>query len=449
MTTTPHRVPHGARAFNHRNYRLFFAGQATSLVGTWMQQVAQSWLVLLLTGDVLWLGVIAAAQFIPILVLGLPAGVFADAWPKRPTLIVTQAMKMSLSIALAIIAIANVESFPLLVVIALGIGTANAFDMPVRQAFVVEMVGREDIGNAVALNSAMFNSARIIGPAVAGLTIGAVGVAAAFVIDAFSFLAVIGALLLMDERTLRTPAQIARPRSVHEVRTQLVEGLYYDRRTPLVLIAVIVIGLVSTVAINFSVIIPAYARDVLGGDATTYGFLMAASGVGSLIAAIWLAFGSGGQPRRIAFGAIGLGIGEVMLAASQLFPISMLIMVGVGFGSITMAASANTTMQLAVPDGLRGRVMSVYTTIFAGSTPIGGPIMAAIASFAGVAVSLAVGGVLAVVIGLAAFARLRRLGLDRPLAVTPPLAAPYTSGAPSTNAALRPPNPNEVLSTRS
>ena len=456
MTASQHRIPHGARAFNHRNYRLFFAGQATSLVGTWMQQVAQSWLVLLLTGDVLWLGVIAAAQFIPILVLGLPAGVFADAWPKRRTLVVTQAIKMSLSILLAIIAIANVESFPLLVAIALAIGTANAFDMPVRQAFVVEMVGREDIGNAVALNSAMFNSARIIGPAVAGLTIGAVGVAAAFVIDAFSFLAVIGALLLMDVSQLRTPAPIARPRSVHEVRVQLVEGLDYVRRTPLVLIAVLVIGLVSTVAINFSVIIPAYARDVLNGDAATYGFLMAASGVGSLIAAIWLAFGSGGQPRRIAFGAILLGIGEVVLAASQVFPASMLIMVAVGFGSITMAASANTTMQLAVPDGLRGRVMSVYTTIFAGSTPIGGPIMGAIASFAGVAVSLAVGGVLAVLIGIAAFFRLRRLGLDKPLAYpvgtpAPPAAAaaPYTSGAPSTSAALRPPNPNEVLSTRS
>jgi MFS family permease len=439
-------LPRGIQAFSHRNYRLFFAGQATSLIGTWMQQVAQAWLVLLLTGDVLWLGVIAAAQFIPVLVLGLFAGVLADALPKRRTLLVTQAAKMSLSVALAVIAIANIESIPLLLVIALAIGTANAFDMPVRQSFVVEMVGREDVGNAVALNSAMFNSARIIGPAIAGLLIGAVGVAAAFVIDALSFLAVIGALLLMDLSQLRPSPPIARPHSVGDVRVQLAEGLGYVRRTPLVLIAVLVIGLVSTVAINFSVIIPAYARDVLHGDAATYGFLMAASGVGSLLAALWLAFGGGGKPRRIATGAIALGLGETVLAASHVVPVSMLIMVGVGFGAITMATSANTTMQLAVPDELRGRVMSVYTTIFAGSTPIGGPIMAAIASWAGVAVSLAVGGLLSVVIGVVAFVRLRRLGLDRPLLAPP---APYVSGAPKTSAALRPPNPNEVLSTRS
>ena len=446
MTSSIH-LPRGIYAFRHRNYRLFFAGQATSLIGTWMQQVAQAWLVLLLTGDVLWLGVIAAAQFIPVLLLGLPAGVLADALPKRRTLVITQAVKMSLSASLAVIAITNVESFPLLLGIALAIGTANAFDMPIRQSFVVEMVGREDIGNAVALNSAMFNSARIIGPAVAGLLIGAVGIAAAFVIDALSFLAVIGALLLMDERELRPAPPIARPHSLGEIRVQLAEGLHYVRRTPLVFIAVVVIGLVSTVALNFSVIMPAYAKDVLHGDAATYGFLMAASGVGSLLAALWLAFGSGARPRRIAFGAIALGIGEAILALSTSIPASMLIMVGVGFGSITMAASANTTMQLAVPDNLRGRVMSVYTTIFAGSTPIGGPIMGAIASVAGIAVSLAIGGLLSVGIGIAAFARLRRLGLDRPVEMPP--AATYAPGVPKTSAALRPPNPNEVLSTRS
>ena len=456
----------GVRAFGHHNYRLFFGGQAISLIGTWMQQVAQAWLVLQLTGDVLWLGVIAAAQFLPILVLGLFAGVLADALPKRRTLLVTQVVKMSLSIALAVIAIANIESIPLLIAIALAIGTANAFDMPVRQSFAVEMVGREDVGNAVALNSAMFNGARIIGPAIAGLTIGAVGVAAAFVIDAVSFLAVIAALLAMRESELHLPPLSPRPHSVGAVWTQLVEGLDYVRRTPLVLMAVIVIGLVSTVAINFSVIIPPYAQDVLHGDASTYGFLMAASGVGSLLAALWLAFGSGARPRRIAIGAVILGISEVALAASGTFAVSLLIMVALGFGAILMAASANTTMQLAVPDGLRGRVMSVYTTIFAGSTPIGSPIMGALASTAGVAVSLAVSGSIAAVVGLAALVWVRRRRLDRPLLVPPsragaaiapagvplpapaPSAARYASGAPSTSAAFNPPKPNEVLSTR-
>ena len=213
----------------------------------------------------------------------------------------------------------------------------------------------------------------------------------------------------------------------------------------------------ATVAINFSVIIPPYAQDVLHGDASTYGFLMAASGVGSLLAALWLAFGSGARPRRIALGAVVLGLSEVALAASSTIAVSLLIMVALGFGAITMSASANTTMQLAVPDGLRGRVMSVYTTIFAGSTPIGGPIMGAVASVAGVAISLAVSGSIAAVVGLVAFAWVRRRGLDRPLAL-PPARAPaaagatgvagYVSGAPSTSAAFSPPKPNEVLSTR-
>ena len=195
--------------------------------------------------------------------------------------------------------------------------------------------------------------------------------------------------------------------------TQLREGLHYVRITPLVLLAVLVVGLVSTFGMNFSVIIPAYTTDVLQSGAAGYGFLMAASGVGSLVAALWLAFGDGAQVRRIAYGAVMLGIGEVALGASQVFGLSLLLMVLVGFGGILMAATANTTIQLAVPDGLRGRVMSVYTTIFAGSTPIGGPVMGGLASVFGVAVSLAIGGVLSAAVGIGAFAWIRRRGLDR------------------------------------
>jgi MFS family permease len=439
--------PTGLTAFRHRNYRLYFGGQIVSLIGTWMQQVAQAWLVLQITDDPLWLGIVAAAQFLPILLLGLIAGALGDSLPKRRTILVTQAVKMSFSISLAVIAITGIESIPLLIVIALGIGTANAFDLPIRQAFAVEMVGREDVGNAIALNSATFNSARIIGPAVAGLTIGAVGVAAAFVIDAVSFLAVIVALLAMRESELHVPPPIERARSVRAIATQVGEGLGYIRQTPVVLAAVVIAGVASTVALNFTVVIPPYARDALGGDAATYGFLMAASGVGSLAAALWVAFWGGATPRRIALGALLLGGGEVALGLSNVVPVSMLIMVAVGFGAITMATSAQTTMQLAVPDGLRGRVMSVYTTVFAGSTPIGGPLMGGLASAAGIGVSLAVGGVIAAGAGLVGLAWLRRRGLDGPIAL-PSRVATYPSMAPSTSAAFRPPNPNEVLSTR-
>ena len=403
----------GMNAFRHRNYRLFFGGQAVSLVGTWMQQVAQAWLVLVLTHDPLWLGVVAAAQFVPVMIFGLFAGVLADTLPKRQTLVATQAIRMVLSIVLAILAVTNQATIPTLVLLALVIGTVNAVDMPVRQSFVVEMVGREDVANAVALNSAMFNGARVVGPAVAGLVIGAVGVALAFAIDAVSFLAVIVALLAMRDSELQAPALIVRPHSGHEVMTQLREGLHYVRATPVVLVAMLVVGLVATLGMNFSVIIPPYAESVMGTGAAGYGFLMAASGLGSLLAALWLAFGGGAQVRRIAYGAILLGIGETALGVSRSFEISLLLMGLVGFGGILMAATANTTIQLAVPDGLRGRVMSVYTTIFAGSTPVGGPIMGGLASAFSVAISLAIGGILSVVVGLGAFVWIRRRGLDR------------------------------------
>jgi MFS family permease len=326
---------------------------------------------------------------------------------------------MSLSVILAILAVTGLASIPLLILLALVIGTVNSIDMPVRQAFAVEMVGRSEIGNAVALNSAMFNGARIIGPAVAGLTIGAFGVPMAFAIDAVSFLAVIIGLARMRESELHPATRIARPASVGVVMTQLREGLHYVRRTPIVLVAMLVLGLVSTVGMNFTVIMPAYASDALHSDASGYGFLMAASGVGSLVAALWLAFGGSAKPRRIGYGAMTLGLGEIALGASGVFPVSMLIMVAVGFGGILMAATANTTIQLAVPDELRGRVMSVYTTIFAGSTPIGGPVMGGLASAFGIAFSLAVGGVLAAMVGVGSLAWMRRRGLDTPAALRP------------------------------
>ena len=237
----------------------------------------------------------------------------------------------------------------MILLLALLLGCANAVDMPVRQSFAVEMVGREDIGNAVALNSAMFNGARIVGPAIAGLTIGLVGVAAAFAINAVSFLAVIIGLLAMRDSELRSPPRIDRPQSVGAVFAHLREGFDYVRSTPLVLLAVLVVGLVSTFGMNFGVVIPTLTQETLHSDAAGYGFLMAASGVGSLLAALWLAFGGtpaadldgrrGADPRRRR--------GRSSPSRSRIRS-SMLLMVAVGFGAIAMAATANTTLQLAV-----------------------------------------------------------------------------------------------------
>ena len=402
----------GMSPFRHRNYRLFFGGQAISLVGTWMQQVAQAWLVLELTHDPIWLGIVAAAQFIPVIILGLFAGVAADALPKRRVLLWTQTAMMLLAAILAALTLTGVVQVWMILVLAFLLGIANAVDMPVRQAFSIELVGHDDVSPAVALNSAMFNGARIIGPAVAGLTIGAFGVGPAFVINALSFLAVIIGLQLMHERDLHTPVRVERPSSPRAVIGNLAEGLAYVRRTEVVLLAVIVVATVATVGMNFTVLIPAFAQQDLGSDASGYGFLMAASGVGSLLAAMRLVFGGRPRPIRLATGAILLGLSSVLLAVDTNFAIALGLMVLIGFGSILMAATGNTTIQLAVPDHLRGRVMSVYTTAFSFSVPVGGLAMGAVASTAGVAFAIALGGALSLLIGLAALAWGRRRSLE-------------------------------------
>jgi MFS family permease len=407
----------GWSALRHRNYRLFFGGQLISLIGTWMQSVAQAWLVLNLTGEAWVLGLVAAAQFTPVLILGLFGGLIADAAPKRRILIATQTGAMLLAFALWLLTAAGVVQVWHVVVLALGLGVVNSFDMPTRQAFSVEMVGRRDVGNAVALNSAMFNGARIIGPAVGGLSIGAFGISTAFLLNGLSFLAVIAGLLLMREGELHSPPRIARPSTVGGVFANLAEGLRYVRRTHTVLLATTVVGLVSTFGMNFTVLIPPLAAEVLHADAAGFGFLMAAMGVGSLVAALGIAFSGRTGPRVIGAGALVLGVSEVVLGGSHLFWLSIVAMFVGGLGAIAMAATANTVIQLTVPDQLRGRVMSVYTTVFAGSTPFGGLAMGALASGFGVAVALAVGGWISAAIGVAGLVWINRIRQRPPQAI--------------------------------
>ncbi len=410
MTLRSIAASSGMRAFRHRNYRLFYAGQTISLIGTWMQSVAQAWLVLQLTGAPIALGVIAAAQFTPVLLFGLFGGVIADALPKRRTLIATQSTMMILALVLWALVATGVVQVWMILVLALLLGIANAVDMPVRQAFSVEMVGREDVGNAVALNSAMFNSARIVGPAVAGVTIGIAGVAVAFLINGLSFIAVIVGLFFMRDAELRLPPPSPRPKTPRAVVESLAEGLRYVRATPIVLLAILVVGVVATFGMNFNVLVPAYTQDILHGDAAAYGFLMAASGIGSLIAALWIAFSASDSPRLLVGGALLLGVAETALAAVGLLSFALALMFLVGVGSIAMTATANTAIQVTVPDVLRGRVISVYTTIFAGSTPIGGLVMGGIASALGVPIAFIVGGGISAVAALAAIVWLRFAG---------------------------------------
>jgi MFS family permease len=419
MTTGPQRalpavgssysLANGGRVFRHRNYRLFFLGQTVSIAGTWMQQVAQAWLVLELTNDPFMLGLVTAAAFLPVLVLGLFGGLVADALPKRQTLIATQVVQMLLAFALGILAATGrVEVWQILLLATL-LGITNAVDMPTRQAFAIEMVGREDIANAVAINSAMFNGARIVGPAIAGLAIGAFGVATAFMLNGLSFLAVIGAYAMMRDTELFARPPLVRPESLRAVGSTLAEGLRYVRRTDLVLLATVTVGLASTFGMNFGVMIPALARDVLHTDATGYGFLMAATGIGALAAALLIAFSGRSRPVLIGSGAVLLGVGLVIAATLQSFGPALGAVVVMGFGAIAMAATANTTIQLNVPDALRGRVISVYTTVFVGSTPLGGLISGWLASRFGVDVALAIGGAASMAVGLVALAWLRRI----------------------------------------
>ena len=405
------RAPGWRGPFRHRNYRLFWGGQLVSLAGTWMQSIAQAWLITELTPDPVWLGVVAAAQFTPVLILGLFGGVIADVLPKRQMLIATQAALMGLAALQALLVATGAMTIPLLMLLAVLLGSVNAIDMPVRQSFFSEMVPVDEVGRAVAFNSAMFNGARVIGPAIGGVLIGVIGVAGCFAVNALSFLAVLIALLLMREVELHPAPRGARPRSARAVATSLAEGLRYVRGTPIVALCVFVIGVISGVAMNFNVIIPPLARLTLQIGAPGLGALMAAVGFGSLTGALTVA--ALREPRRsmIVIGGALLGAFSVAagVAASSdsvlAVPLTALALFGAGFGAISMAATANASIQTTTPPALRGRVMSVYTTVFAGSTPIGGLATGAVVAALGATGALGVAGALAV--AAAAFAAYR------------------------------------------
>ncbi|MEA2678202.1 MAG: hypothetical protein QOJ81_2343 [Chloroflexota bacterium] len=401
------RLPEGLAAFRHRNFRLFWTGMLVSLIGTWMQQVGQAWLVLQLTNDPLALGLIAMAQFGPILFLGPIGGLLADSISKRKALMVTQTAAGLLALILAVLYVTGHVEVWHIFVLALGLGIVNSFDLPIRQAFVIEMVGRPYIANAVALNSTVFNITRIIGPAIAGLTIAGVGIEPLFFVNAASYLAVVVSLILMRSSEMHPPTERAVVgRNLRSVVDLLVEGVRYTRDNPVILLVIALVGAVSTFAMNYSVLIPVVARDVLRGNADTYGFLMSAAGLGSLVSALSIAFRRSASMNRLFVGAALCGLAMVGVGISRWLPLSLAMMFVAGWGSISMAATANTTIQLAVPDVLRGRVVSLYTTVFVGSTPIGGLFSGLIASgFGGAPAALMVGGSLATVAAFVAYLR--------------------------------------------
>ncbi|HKT08510.1 MAG TPA: MFS transporter [Gemmatimonadaceae bacterium] len=404
------------RALRHRNYRLFFSGQSVSLVGTWITRIATSWLVYRLTGSALLLGIVGFCGQIPTLLLAPFSGVLVDRWNRHRILVATQVLSMLQSLALAMLALAGIITVTEILVLQVAQGIINAFDTPARQAFVIEMVEqREDLPNAIALNSSMVTGSRIIGPTIGGILIAAFGEGWCFMVDAISYIAVIASLLAMHlagERAL--PGR--RAGALEELRegVQYVSG-FAPARTVLLLLA-----LVSTMGMPYMVLMPAVASGVLHGGPHTLGFLMTASGVGALAGAMYLAARPSvlGLGRAIAVATTTFGVGLAAFALSHTLWLSLALLPIAGGGFMVQTASTNTILQTIVDERLRGRVMAFYAMAFLGTAPIGSLVAGVVASRIGVQMTIFLGG-LACVAGAAWFAlRLPRLrAMIRPIYV--------------------------------
>jgi MFS family permease len=362
------RFSHAWRALRHRNFKLFFTGQSISLIGTWMTRVATSWLVYRLTGSALLLGVVGFAGQIPTFLLAPFAGVLVDRLNRRNMLVWTQALAGLQSLALAGLTLARVITVHEVIWLSVLQGLINAFDMPGRQAFLIQMVeDRQDLGNAIALNSSMVNVARLIGPALAGFVIAAVGEGYCFLIDGISYLAVIASLLMM--RVNIAPAR----RAAASMLEQLKEGWTYVRGFPPIRTILLLFALISLMGMPFMVLMPIFASNVLHGGPHTLGFLLGASGVGALISAVSLALRKTvrGLTTMIQISAALFGLGLICFGFSRILPLSMLLMVVVGFGMMQGLAASNTVIQTLVQEDMRGRVMSYYTMAFVGMAPFG------------------------------------------------------------------------------
>ncbi len=413
------------RALRHRNFRFFFFGQLISVTGTWMQTLALGWLLGTLVGwntAVVYIGLLGVVQFLPVMVLGLFGGIIADIWPKRMTVIGTQTAAGLLALTLGGLDYFHVVAVWHIFVLAFLLGIVNTVDMPTRQSFVFEMVGYDDVANAVALNSAVFNGARIVGPAIAGILIGILGTALCFILNGLSYGAVVIGLLAMRDSELRPADRLAMPTSLTAIRENLAEGLRYVWHTPIVLLAISVIGFVSTFGMNFNVVLPVMAARVLNVGSGGYGLLFASMGAGALVAALAVAMLQRPRVRVLIGGGMVLGAAELVLASTTSYPVAIAAVFVCGVGAIATAASANSLVQIAVPGPLRGRVMSVYTTVFAGSTPIGNGLTGGVGGLWGTPAALAMNG--AVALGaeaVAAIAVLRGkvpgVGEGRPISV--------------------------------
>ncbi len=382
------RLKSSFRALRYRNYRLFFIGQLTSLCGTWMQTVAQSWLVYRLTGSATLLGVVGFASQFPIMILAPIGGAVADGYPRRRSMLAIQTAAMLLAFPLAVLTLSNRIQVWHVVLLAVLLGVVNAFDVPVRQSFLGEMVGREVLINAIALNSSMTNAARVIGPAIAGILVAVVGEGWCFLLNGLSYLAVIIGLLFIT-------AGKQAPHETHVSHLQaILEGFRFVLDTQPIRTLLILLGVVSFMGMPYSVLMPIFADTILNGGAKGLGILMGFSGLGALFGAVTLAGRQGvrGLGTWVMFACAGFGTSLILFSLSRLFWLSTLLLVPVGFGMMVQLASSNTLIQSMVPDRLRGRVMAVYSMMFMGMSPFGALFAGILANHLGAPLTVGVGG---------------------------------------------------------
>jgi MFS family permease len=383
-------LPTRFRALQHRNFQLFIAGQLVSLIGTWMQTTAQLWLVYKLTGSAALLGVFGFANQVPILFLAALGGYLGDRYNRHYGVIWTQTVSMVLAFVLAALTFANIIQVWELIFIAFLVGVVNAFDVPIRQAFLVEMVVREDLPNAIALNSSIFNGARVVGPAIAGFALVWKGPAWCFFLNGVSFLAVIGALLAMRLVKRESKKESGSPFQ------SLIQGFRFAMSDLPIRSTLLLLSMLSLLGLQYSVFLPIFASEVLHRGAKGFGLLMSAAGVGAVIGALHFAARTSykGLARWIAATSTTCAIGLVIFSQSKVFWLSMAVLLVVGFCATVQMAATNTTLQNRVPDQLRGRIMAVYATMFMGVQPIGSLIAGGVAKHIGAPYTLAVFGTL-------------------------------------------------------
>jgi MFS family permease len=428
-------------ALRHRNFRLFWFGQIISVTGTWMQSVGQAWLVLQLSHNAFLLGLVSALQFLPVLAFSLFGGVMADKLPKRLVLIGTQSSAAVLAFILFVLSATGVVQVWHIMVLASCLGLVNALDIPTRQAFISEMVGHDDLMNAISLNSAQFNASRVVGPGIAGALIVLLGIPPLFLLNAVSYIAVIVSLAQMDPARLHAPAAAAhRARALRQIR----EGVVFAWRTPPIRLSLLMLFAISTFGMNFNVILPLLADTVYHSGAGGFGLMSSLLGAGSLVAALLLA-GTVKRPRvgllvasAACFSVLELALSGVRSPRLMLVAFALLVLLG--FSTIAFSATANTLLQTSSPDYMRGRVMSLFAMVFAGATPIGALLAGSLSHAFGAPTALMVGAVPCAAAAIYGWFARRRVAAAMPAATTPavPMAVARTADIRSAAPATRP-----------